>query len=122
MCASCSRPLEREKRFFSWRIFFVLVATSGTLVNPSSVGVFCWGGLGMPFEWLATTCLSIKVQIHHCSDTAQIGQNGGAAGGVPSSQLIECDPASANLSGQIQTVTNDFQKLCCSLTGRDKQC
>ena len=33
-------------------------------------------------------------------DTAQIGQNGGAAGGVPSSQLIECDPASANFSGQ----------------------
>ena len=30
---------------------------SGTLVNPSSVRV--------PFEWLATTCLSIKVHTHH---------------------------------------------------------
>ena len=38
---------------------------SGTLVNPSSVGVFCWGGWGMPFEWLAATCLSIKVHTHH---------------------------------------------------------
>ena len=53
---------------------------SGTLVNPCCVRVFCLG--------LATTCLCRKVR---------------AARGVPSSQLIECDPASANLSGQTQT-------------------
>ena len=36
-------------------------------VNPFSVRVFCWGGWGMPFEWLASTCLSIKVQTHQLS-------------------------------------------------------
>ena len=47
----------------------------------------------------------VQGNLGNAPDTAPIGQNGGAAGGVPSSQLIECDPASANLSGQTQTPT-----------------
>ena len=45
----------------------------------------------------------VQGNLVNAPDTAQTGQNGGAAGEEPSSQLVECDPASANLSGQTQS-------------------
>ena len=55
-----------------WSLLFsgllVLLAPFRTLalwLIPLVCGYFvCWGGWGMPFEWLAITCLSIKVNTH----------------------------------------------------------
>ena len=47
-------------------IMFTIVAIKQTQINIAGRS----GGWGMPFEWLATTCLSIKIHTHLVKATA----------------------------------------------------